>query len=67
MTSTGPVGISDKIKRKSVGVYMRVTVAQYPTGRLWNPVVCILELSHDQHRTSGIGDKLLKGKSVRAA
>ena len=48
-------------------MYMRVTVGQYRTGRLWNPVVCILELSRDQHRTGGIGDKLLKGKSARAA
>ena len=63
MSSTGPVGISDKIMRKSVCVYMRVTVAQYQTGRLWNPVVCILELSHDQHRTGGIGDRIMR-KSV---
>ena len=49
MTSTGPVGIGDKMMRKSV--CMGVTAAQYQTGRLWNPVVCIFELSHDQYRT----------------
>ena len=51
MTRTGPVGIGDKIMRKSVRT--GVTVAQYQTGRPWNPVGCIFELSHDQYQTGG--------------
>ena len=56
MTSTGPVGVGDKILMVKFVRVARPIIGTGPVQYALTPCIFIL-LSHDQHRTGGLGDK----------
>ena len=62
MTSTGPVGITDKIIRKNF-FYDRATVTS--TVQVWSSTPCMLICCHtNSTRPVGIGDKIKKSQTT---